>query len=153
MKHESRVMFWRYQATIIARCRRKRGLRALIIQVHDASPKKLTEKFIKTLTDNVWLLMPVNDQYPSFRGSINSSFVMTLVIHSYTEEKAYNLHLPNPPSITIRSVTDYIVEDFNKENYIFPGQKITLCLMSTIVHLVLFPLISKMRILPTVTII
>ena len=123
MKQESHVTFWRYQAMITARCRRKIGLHALIIQVHDASPKKLTYKFIKTLTDNVWLLMPVNDQYPSFRGSIDSSFVMTLVIHSYTEEQASHLHLTNPPSIVIRYITDCIVEDFSKENYIVSWAK------------------------------
>ena len=68
-------------------------------------------------------LAPVNDQYPSFRGSIDSSFVMTLVIHSYTEEQVSHLHLTNPPSIVIRSITDYIVEDFSKENYIFSWAK------------------------------
>ena len=64
MKHESHVTFWRYQATIIAICRRKRGINALVIQVHDASPKKLTDKFIKTLADYGWLLTLVNAQYP-----------------------------------------------------------------------------------------
>ena len=48
---------------------------------------------------------------------------MILGIHSYTEEKASHLHLPNPLSIAIRSITDYIVEDFNKENYIVSWAK------------------------------
>ena len=78
---------------------------------------------------------------------------MVLGIHSYTEEKESHLYLSNLPSIAIRSVTDYIVEDFNKENYIFPGKKIALCLMSTIVHLGLFRLIGKMSNFPTVPII
>ena len=84
MKLESHVTFWRYQATIIARCRIKRGLNALIIQIHDASPNKLTDKFIKTLIYDGWLLMPVNAQYPSFGDSIDSSAVMILGIHSST---------------------------------------------------------------------
>ena len=84
MKNESHVTFWRYQATIIARCRIKRGLNALIIQIHDASPNKLTDKFIKTLIYDGWLLTPVNAQYPSFGDSIDSSAVMILGIHSST---------------------------------------------------------------------
>ena len=123
MKHEIHVTFWRYQATIIFRCRRKRGLCALIIQVHDASPKKLTDKFIKTLTYAGSLLTPVNSQYPSFRDSISYSVVIILGIHSSTEEKASHLHLPNPPSIAMQYITDYIAEDFNKENYIVSWAK------------------------------
>ena len=123
MKHKNHVKFWRYQATIISRFRRKRGLHALIIKLHDASPKKLTDKFIKTLTDDGWLLTPVNAQYPPFGYSIDSSAVMVFFIHSSTEEKASHLHLPNPPSIAIWYITDYIVKDFNKENYIFSWEK------------------------------
>ena len=123
MKHESHAMFWRYQATIIARFWRKRGLHALIIQLHDASPKNFTDKLIKTLTDDGWLLTPVNAQYPSFGDSIDYSDVMVLGVNSSTEEKAYHLHLPNPPSIAMQYITDYIVEYSNKENYIFTGQR------------------------------
>ena len=48
---------------------------------------------------------------------------MILGIHSSTEENASHLHLPNPPSIAIPSITDYIVEDFNKGNYIVSWEK------------------------------
>ena len=123
MKHKSHVTFWRHQATIIARFRSKRFLLALIIQVHDASPKKLKDKFIKALTDDGWLLMSVNAQYPKFGDSIDFSAVMVLGIHSSMGEKSSHLYLKNLPSIVIRSITDYIVEDFNKENYIFSWAK------------------------------
>ena len=128
MKHESHAMFWRYQATIIARFWRKRGLHALIIQVHDASPKKFKGKLIKTLTDDVLLLTPVNAEYPSFGDSIDSSSVMILGIHSSTEEKASHIHLPNLPTIAMQFITNYIVEDFNKENYIVSWGKYSLLL-------------------------
>ena len=82
---------------IIAIFRRKRGLHDLIIQVHDASLKKLTEKFIKNLTDDSWILTAGNAQYSSFGDRFNSLAVMILSIHSYTKEKASHLHLPNPP--------------------------------------------------------
>ena len=48
---------------------------------------------------------------------------MILGIHSSTEEKASHLHLPNPTSIAMPSITDYIVEDFNKKNYIVSWAK------------------------------
>ena len=123
MKRDNHVKFWRYQDTIISRCQSKKGLHALTIQVHDSSPKKLTDKSIKTLTDNGRILTPVNFQYPSFRDSIHSSAVMILGIHSSTKEKASHLHLINPPSTAIQSITYYIVEDFNKKNYIVSWEK------------------------------
>ena len=43
---------------------------------------------------------------------------MILGIHSSTEEKESPLNLPNPTSIAMRSIKDYVVEDFNKEKYI-----------------------------------
>ena len=55
--------------------------------------------------------------------SIDSSAVMILGIQISTEEKAYYLHLPNPLPIAMRSITDYIAEYFNKENYIVSWEK------------------------------
>ena len=123
IKHQSHVKFWRYQATIKDRLRSQRGLHSLIIQVHAASTKKLTEEFIKTLIYDGWLLTPVNAQYLSFGDSINSSSVVILGIHSSTEEKVSHLHLPNPTTTEIRYITDYIVKYFNKENYILSWAK------------------------------
>ena len=45
MIHSSHTVFWRTQLTIIEKCRRRRGLHALIIHVHDGSPKHLVHSF------------------------------------------------------------------------------------------------------------
>ena len=49
--------------------------------------------------------------------------VIIVGLNSSNEKKAYHLHLPNPLSIAMQSITDYIVGDFNKGNYIVSWAK------------------------------
>ena len=52
MTHSSHTSFWRTQLTIIEECRRRRGLHAIILHIHEGSPNPLVDTFSKTLHDN-----------------------------------------------------------------------------------------------------
>ena len=118
MRAQSHPTFWRHQATVILEARRRRGLHVIFLQIHDATPATLLKTFSRKLVDDGWVLTTVTPSFPDFGDSIDGNATIIIGIHNSVESDGKPLSVAKPPLSSPSRIEDFIIKDFNKENYI-----------------------------------
>ena len=110
--------WWKFQAEIIIKLRRFRGLQTVVIIVPSLfQVNTVSKEFQSLLIKDDWALSTRLLDFPLFGDSIDDSTTVVLGVHRTAQSSTAELAIASSPKQRCRPISDFIHDEFNKSNY------------------------------------